>query len=75
MQFAFPHHPHSSEVFVLIILIRLVVVKEAETVRLTVHCLPFEVHCQLYMFTALVNYIRMNDLYGPLEPPESIEFA
>ena len=75
MQFAFPHRPHSSEVFMVINLIRLVIVKEAETVRLPIECPPFELHCHLKMMTVLVSDIRMSDLYGPLEPPESIEFA
>ena len=74
MQFAFPHHPHSSEVILFINLVPFVV-KEAETVRLPVECLPFELHCHLHMSTALVKCIRMSDLYGALEPPESIEFA
>ena len=74
MQFSFPHHPDSSEVFPFIILIPFVV-KEAETVRLPVECLPFELHCHLHMTTVLVSEIRMSDLYGALEPPETIEFA
>ena len=48
MQFGFPHHPHSSEVVVLLNLIP-IVVKEAETVRLTVECLPFEFHCHFHL--------------------------
>ena len=75
MQFAFPHHPHSSEVVILIILICLVVVKEAETVKLPVECLPFELHCHLLRTTVSLFFIRMSHLNGALEPPESIEFA
>ena len=74
MQFAFPHHPHSSEVVIFINLVPFVV-KEAETVRLPVECLPFELHCHLLMTTVIVPCIRISDLYGALEPPECIAFA
>ena len=74
MQFGFPHHPHSSEVVVLLNLIP-IVVKEAETVRLTVECLPFELHFHLTDTIFFISGIWMNDLYGALEPPERIVFA
>ena len=67
MQFAFLHYSQASEVIVLILIRG--IVQEAETVRLAVESLPFELHCHLFKVK------RVTHLHGTLKPPECVVLA